>query len=387
MIDDFLSPIDESVIKFADALPESSVGYNIIKHDSSGLPELKDVKLAMVFVGEGRAAIGNNETGHGFDLIRKYFYKLFLGAWKVQIADLGDLQPGFEVADTYSALKELSTYLLKKQIIPIIIGGGHDLTYASYRAYDGLEQSVNLVSVDSKFDLGNVDGKLNSNSYLSHIILGQPNNLFNFSNIGFQSYFNSREEIDLMDQLYFDTLRVGNVSKEITMVEPVLRDADIVSVDIGSVRRSDAPANRNASPNGLYGEELCAITRYAGISDKVSSFGIYEYNAVLDQEGQTAHLIAQMIWYFVEGFAFRTDDYPYCTKEEYYKYIVPVENEELYFYKSNKSDRWWLDVPFPDGANASYIRHALIPCSYDDYLKAADQEIPDRWWKAYRKLL
>jgi arginase family enzyme len=387
MIEDFLTPIDDSIIELTSSLTEANIGSNILMHTSSGLPNLDEVKLALFFVNEGRSAVGNNETGHGFDIIRKYFYKLFMGAWDVKIADLGNLQPGFEVADTYSALKEVTSFLLKKNIIPIVIGGGQDLTYACYRAYDALEQTVNLVSVDSKFDFGNVDGKLDSNSYLSHIILGQPNNLFNFSNIGFQTYYNSQEEIDLMDQLYFDALRLGNVSKDLSSVEPILRDADIVSVDLGSIRKSDAPANRNSSPNGFYGEELCAITRYAGISDKVTSFGIYEYNPILDNEGQTAHLIAQMIWYFVEGVSFRADDYPYCTKEEYYKYIVPVEDEELYFYKSNKTDRWWLDVPFPDGGNTDYIRHALIPCSYNDYLKAADQEIPDRWWKAFRKLL
>ena len=387
MINDYLTPISNDVLELSSLLPETSIGNKILKHTSDGLPDFEDVKLALIFVKEGRSAVGNHETGSGLDIVREYLYKLFVGAWDVKIADLGDLQAGHEVQDTYSALKEVSSFLIKKNIIPVVIGGGQDLTYASYRAYDNLEQTVNLVSVDSKFDFGNVDGKLDSNSFLSHIILGQPNNLFNFSNIGYQTFFNSQEEIDLMEQLYFDALRIGNVSKDIASVEPILRDADIVSIDIGSIRKSEAPANRNASPNGFYGEEICAITRYAGISDKVSSFGIYEYNPVLDQDGQTGHLIAQMIWYFIEGVANRADDYPFCTKENYYKYIVPVEDEELYFYKSNKTDRWWLDVPFPDGVNPEFTRHALIPCSYDDYLNAADQEIPDRWWKAFRKLL
>ncbi len=387
MIKDYLTPINEDVLEFSKSLPNATIGNKILKHTSIDLPDLDGVKLALIFVKEGRSAVGNAETGNGFDAVREHLYKLFMGAWDTKIADLGDLQAGFEVEDTYSALKDISSFLIKKQIIPVVIGGGQDLTYASYRAYDNLEQTVNLVSVDSKFDFGNVDGKLDSSSFLSHIILGQPNNLFNFSNIGYQTFFNSQEEIDLMEQLYFDALRLGNVSKDLISVEPILRDADIVSVDIGSIRKSDSPANRNVSPNGFYGEEVCAIARYAGISDKVTSFGIFEYNPIMDNDGQTAHLIAQMIWYFVEGVSFRADDYPYCTKENYYKYIVPVEDEELYFYKSNKTDRWWLNVPFPDGANTEFIRHALIPCSYDDYLKAADQEIPERWWKAFRKLL
>jgi len=387
MIEELLFPVDDSLVEMCRELPETSIGKNILKHTNSGFPDLDGVKLALIFVKEGRAAKYNNETGHGFDYVRKHFYDLFMGSWNLKIADLGDLHPGFEVSDTYSALKDVSQFLLKKDIIPVVIGGGQDLTYPVYRSYDELEQTVNLVSVDSRFDLGKVDGKLDSRSYLSHIILGKPNNLFNYSNIGFQTYFNSQEEIDLMDQLYFDTLRLGHVANDITIVEPILRDADIVSVDIGSVRMSDAPANKNASINGFYGEEICAISRYAGISDKVTSFGVFEYNAMYDNNGQTAQLISQMLWYFAEGVSFRAKDYPYCSKEEYLKYIVPVETEELHFYKSNKTERWWLDVPYSDGVNANYVRHALIPCSYEDYLKAADQEIPDRWWKAYRKLL
>lgn len=387
MIEEYLTPINDTIIESAKTLPEASMGFNILKHDKYGVPNIDDVKIALIFVREGRSSVGNKETGSDFFAIRNHLYKLFLGRWSIKIADLGDLNAGFEVADTYSALKEVSFYLMKKQIIPVVIGGGQDLTYAIYRSYDNLEQSVNLVSVDSKFDLGSVEGKLDSNSFLSHIILGQPSNLFNYSNIGYQTYFNSKEEIDLMDQLYFDTLRLGNVSKDIESVEPIMRDADVVSIDIGAIRYSDAPGNKNASPNGFYGEDMCAIARYAGISDKVSSFGIYEYNEAKDNVGQTAHLIAQMIWYFIEGVEYRSNDYPYCTKDEYTKYIVPIDNEELYFYKSNKTERWWLDVPFPDGANLNYMRHSLIPCTYEDYLKATDQEIPDRWWKAYRKLM
>lgn len=387
MIQEYLTPVDSALIDLANSLPEASIGRNLSIHHEGHFPKLDGIKLAFIFVEEGRSAVGNTETGYGFDIIRRHLYKLFIGAWDVKFADLGDLTPGFEVADTYTALKELTSLLLKKQIIPMIIGGGQDLTFANYRAYDSLEQTVNLVSVDSKFDLGNVDGNLDSNSYLSHIVLGQPNNLFNFSNIGYQTYFNSQEEIELMDQLYFDAIRLGNVTKDTTVIEPIMRDADIVSIDLSAIRMSDAPGNRNSSPNGFYGEDVCAISRYAGISDKVSSFGIYEYNPILDQEGRTAHLISQIVWYFIEGFVHRSNDYPYCTKDEYYKYIVPVENEELHFYKSNKTERWWLDVPFSDDTNSEFIRHALIPCSYDDYLKAADQEIPERWWKAYRKLL
>jgi len=383
---DFLTPIKDTIIAHLVLQSAQSLGRSIEVHSvQNGVPELENVQIAIFGVQEDRNAVDNLNCGDSLQEIRKHLYQLFPGNWHTNIVDLGNIQKGNTVEDTYFAVSNLTTELLKKSIIPIIIGGSQDITYANYRAYDALEQTVNLVSVDSKFDIGSTEDELNSRSYLSKIVMDQPNNLFNFSNIGYQTYFNSQEEMDLLSSLFFDSYRLGEV-KDIRVVEPVLRDADIVSIDISSVRQSEAPANNNCSPNGFYGEDICAISRYAGISDKVTSFGIYEYNPKYDTHNQTAHLIAQMIWYFIEGVNFRAKDYPYCTKENYQKFIVLVEDDDpINFYKSDKSGRWWMEINI--STNNKYKRHALIPCTYQDYIEATDQKIPERWYKALRKLM
>mgnify|MGYP003624187364 CR=1 FL=1 len=383
---DFLTPIKDTIIAHLVLQSAQSLGRNIQVHSiQNGFPELEKVQIAIFGVQEDRNAVDNINCGENIEEIRKHLYQLFLGNWHTKIADLGNIIKGNSIEDTYFAVNSLTSYLIKNKIIPIIIGGSQDITYANYRAYDSLEQTVNLVSVDSKFDIETIEEGLNSRSYLNKIILDKPNNLFNFSNIGYQTFYNSQEELDLLNSLFFDTYRLGEV-KDVTVVEPIMRDADIVSIDIGSIKQSDAPANNNASPNGFYGEEICAISRYAGISDKVSSFGIYEYNSKFDNNHQTAHLIAQMVWYFIEGVNFRAKDYPFCTKKSYQKFIVLVENDNpINFYKSDKSGRWWMEINI--STNNKYKRHALIPCTYQDYLEAIEQKIPERWYKALRKLM
>ncbi|WP_117884780.1 formimidoylglutamase [Aureibaculum luteum] len=381
---EFLNPVEDVVVAHSALLPNQSLGQRIAIHSKqNGIPELKGVHIAIIGVEEGRRAEDNYGAGNNFGVIRKYLYQLFPGNWFSKIVDLGNIPQGETEEDSYFALQEIIVYLVKHNIIPIIIGGGQDLTYANYRAYDKLEQTVNLTTVDTKFDLGTIEEEISSTSFLSKVIMEQPSNLFNYSNIGYQTYFNSQEEIDLLEKLYFDTYRLGEITNDIKIVEPVFRDTDVVSIDIGSVRRAEAPANNNAVPNGFYGETICAISRYAGISDKVSSFGIYEYNAKLDEKDQTAHLIAQMIWYFIEGFNFRTNEYPFTSKKDYTKYIVPIEDTTINFFKSNKSDRWWMEVEHP---NNKTTKHTLIPCTYQDYLRAGNQVIPERWWKTFRKL-
>lgn len=385
----YFEPVDQEITGTIEELHNYQLGKGIkIFTDSEFFPDIDDVQMVLIGVPEDRRSIDNDGCATAPDHIRRYLYNLAAGHFSLKIADLGNLKRGFSVNDTYVALTSIITDLLKSNIIPVIFGGGNDIAYAQYRAYESLEQVINIVSVDSKFDLGEVEGDLNSNSYLGKIILHQPNFLFNFSNIGYQTYFVDPASIQLMNKLFFDVYRVGQVRESIDEVEPVVRNADMVSFDISAIKKSDAPGNNNASPNGFYGEEACQIARYAGLSDKLSSIGFYEINPKTDRDGQTSHLTAQMVWYFMDGVANRKKDNPVGNKTDFTKFRVALKDNrhEIVFHKSNKSGRWWMEVPYVSGKGSQYERHHLVPCSYRDYQTACNIEMPDRWWQAYQKL-
>ncbi|WP_298342175.1 formimidoylglutamase [uncultured Algibacter sp.] len=381
----FLSPVSDSVLAHNELLQAQALGRKIKIHSTqNGMPDLDGVQVAIFGVLENRNDI--NYIGETFQLdeIRKSFYSLFPGSWNTSIADLGDIYKGESVEDTYFALKEAITILVKKNIIPVVIGGSQDLTYANYRAYDALIPMVNVVNIDAQFNLGDSTKPIKNNSFVGKIILEQPYNLFNYATIGYQTYFNSQEEIDLMDNLYFESYRLGEVSNDITIVEPVLRDANIVSIDLDSVKGSEVSSKQKYSPNGLDGKEICAIARYAGISNKVSSFGIYEYKPSKDDE-LTSMLVAQILWYFIEGVNFRVKDDDFSDDRSYQKYITLVESQELVFYKSNKTGRWWIEIPFLAEVNNKLKRHTLLPCMHQDYIDACNNKVPERWYKALQK--
>ncbi|MGL2966553.1 formimidoylglutamase [Flavobacterium sp. XGLA_31] len=377
---DFLSPVDDEIIQFVNGLSSQHLGSKVAFHTEKDFPDTDQIKIAIIGVLENR---GDANAFEEVDLIaiRKELYGLFPGNWQSSIADLGDILPGNSLEDTYFALQKVAAKLIRKNIIPIIIGGSQDLTYPLYRAYDAMEQMVNLVSIDSKFDFGKQEDGVSVSSYLSKIVLDEPNNLFNYCNIGYQTYYNSQEEIDLIEKLYFDAYRLGEISNNIELAEPVFRDADIVSIDLNSVKSSYSGNFITFTPNGFDGKEICSLSRYAGISDKVSSLGIFNHN----NKKEEAVLIAQIIWYFIEGLNYRSNEYPFGTRENYLKYIVPLENEELVFYKSNKTDRWWIEINFFSGQHNKLKKNTLLPCSHEEYLIACNQEIPERWWKAQRK--
>ena len=377
---DFLEPVNDGMLKFINSLSSQELGSKVVFHTQDQFPDISKINIAIVGVLEDRRNI-NMVNEVNLTAVRKKFYSMFPGNWDASIADLGDILAGDSVEDTYFVLQKVTAALIKNKIIPIVLGGSQDLTYAMYRAYDSLEQMVNFVAVDNRFDFGKENESVSANSYLTKIIIDEPNNLFNYCNIGYQTYYNSQEEIDLIEKLFFDAYRLGEISNKIALAEPVFRDADLVSIDLNSVKSSDSGNAISFEPNGFNGKEICALARYAGISDKVSSFGVFNHNSTL----QESAIIAQVVWYFIEGYHYRSKEYPFGSRTNYLKYIVPLEDEELIFYKSDKTDRWWIEIPYESNGHNKLKRNTLLPCSYDEYLSACNQELPERWWKAQRK--
>jgi len=380
----FLEPIRNLS---SDDFPVGSLGKRITRYsEGAQFPTISKGDVVMFAIRDCRRSQTN--VDQGFQKVRNSFGLLRDHFPATSIVDIGDIAAGDSVEDTYYAVTEVCTHIIKEGAVAVLLGGGQDLTYANYLAYEKLEQVVNLVCVDSRFDLGDVDDDIQADRFLQKIILHQPNVLFNFSNLGYQTYHIQLSEVELMQKLYFDIYRIGEVQFDLESVEPVVRNADVVSFDLSSIRTSDFACNYRSEPNGFFGQEACAIARYAGLSDKLSSIGFYEYDPELDPSGSASNLLAQILWYFVWGVAHRKGDYPFSDKENCIKYTVTIKNGNynVVFYKSPRSDRWWMEVPYPSKRGVKYERHFVVPCSYSDYQMACREEIPNRWWQTFQKL-
>lgn len=379
----FFSPIDTIQKEFL----SDQLGSKIERNEGV-FPELKPGGLAVIFVPEYRGNKNISENCNSTDGFRKKIYDLYAHVdWKFDIYDLGNIIPGNELKDTHFAIEQIIFELVKKRIIPIVIGGSQDLTFAMYKGYSRLEQTINTCAVDHKLDLGDVENDIHSEGYLSHMLMQRPCYLFNHANIGLQIPYAGIKDLELFERLYFDACRLGEFNSDFRRAEPHLRNSDLITIDFNSIKASET-LSKQAQPNGFYAEQICQIAKYAGISDKLSSLGIF--NHIGTSNSETAdHLLAEIVWYFIDGFAQRKADFPIGSKAQYIRHIVAMDDfeEEIVFYKSNKSDRWWLEVPYPPQEGMKYERHHLIPCDYEDYEKAMNNELPDLWWKTYQKLI
>ena len=378
---DFLIPIDDTVLGVATLLPNQVLGKSIQVHtEKLGFPDLERTKIAIIGVQESRNSY-YPVMKYDIDAFRREFYQLYPGNWSVSLADLGNLPSGETTEDTYYALSEITKHLRQIGIIPIILGGSQDLTVALYRSFEQSNHWVNIVSVDNRFDFSQEEELISGRSYMSEIIMQKPSRLYNFTNLGYQSYLIAQEELDLMDKLFFEAYRLGEVLDYPQKTEPVFREADIVSFDMKVLSGLADGTFPQGMPNGIDSRTICALSRYAGISDRISVLGCFDLvNSTIFHK-----LLAQIIWYFIEGVNNRFDEYPVATSHGFTRYTVQMSDRELVFFKSNKSQRWWMEMLTENYLDNKSKGSTLLSCTHQDYLDACSDVLPDRWWKASKR--
>jgi formiminoglutamase len=379
------SPVEESV--FSEITSNSSFFKNISAFTEK-MPEYKGAHIAIFGVREERGSQNNPGTASGPDEIRKKLYNLKRGNGQYRIVDLGNLNTGHDLDETYVRISEVCRMLLENNVLPIILGGSHDLDYGQYNGYETMEKLISMLNVDAFLDLEEKKDLNLSQRHVHKILLHEPNYLFSYTHLAYQSYLIDPLSVAVLEKLYFEAFRVGQMRTNMQEMEPAIRNADMLSFDITAIRSSDAPGNSNAQPFGLTGEEACQICWYAGLNEKLSSAGFYEYNPSLDDKNKkTAAVVATMVWYFIEGYYNRKNEQNFRSND-FLKYSVsmPVEPEVITFYKSKFSEKWWMEVPYASGRER-YARNSIVPCSYNDYQMATKGEVPERFISTLAKLI
>lgn len=357
-------------------LGSTQLGSQVIPLTNSN-QDLDEIDLVLLGCGEIRGEEPASQTlCEAPDIIRHEFYKLHYWHQNLNIADLGNIIQGESMLDTKAALRTVLSELkdLGKKVL--VLGGSHDLTIQQYEVYKLKEQVINFSVIDMLVDL-NIQANSIYNTYLLEALTSTPNYVRHFNLIGFQSYYANPQLIESLDKLHFDCLRLGKVREQIDLAEPMLRSSHMLSLDINAVKYSDAPANQYASPNGFFGDEICKLTRFAGMSSHLESFGIYGYRPERDTNTLTAHLIAQMMWYYLDGLQIAKSEASLKDTNEFFTYHITFTEQNATFLKSKRTNRWWMKMP----------DDSLLPCTQEDYYTACNNEIPDRWLREMERTI
>jgi formiminoglutamase len=382
---DYFDPVSIEEPEFQHLSPQAGFPHNISVHTPNvTLKDISKHKIAIFGVPEGRNSPGVG-TMKGPDGIRRELYKLARIPGKARIIDLGNMKQGTTFNDTIAGLTDILSFLSELKIFPVIIGGSSALVAAIDRALSSQKTKYTLLTVDARIDYNNDKKGYDSFSWLNHLLRDHKSTFDHFINIGYQTHLNDQQVINRFLRKKAELVRTGDVRKAIHLTEPLFRDSDVAVFDISSVRQSDAPGTVCPSANGFYGEEICLLGRYAGISDKLKVFGLFDVNPDLDVRNQTTGLAAQIIWFFLEGFSQKQYETPVLSDSHsgrFIRYHVRITDldDDLIFVKSNLTDRWWMEIAEGDD------RNHYIACSHEDYLKANRNEVPERWMRGSERL-
>ena len=366
---DFLEPLNTQLLR-EDGRIDNGRLSTVLDIET---PDITNADIVIIGAGESRGGGNHNGAFNAPDIIRKHLYGLYYWHTDVNIADIGNVKQGATLQDSYAALKTVIDALLKTQKTIIILGGSQDLTIANYNVYKEIGQPIELTCIDAKIDL-RTDNGLKSEDFLMEMLTDEPQTIRHYNHIGFQSYYTHPELLQTMDKLRFDCYRLGKVKENIEEMEPVIRNTHLLSFDISAIKNSDAPSNTE-SPNGLTGEEACMLSRYAGMSNNMESFGIYGYNTENDVHELTAKQIAQMIWYFIDGKSKGKKEKNLNERNYFNEFHTAFAEVDTVFLQSKKTGRWWIQLP----------NKKFIACSFNDYLMAGKNEIPERWLRAQER--
>ncbi|MDR1673371.1 MAG: hypothetical protein LBS09_07955 [Bacteroidales bacterium] len=353
-----------------------TIGRNIITYgDDGGFKIPASAKVALLGVPEDRFSDGAGEIKLP-EQVRKQLYALSSDAENV--VDLGNLRTGKTLLDTYFCLQHVVSELHAHGMVTVLIGGTIDLFYGGYLAFEG--RKINLTGIIPSLRLpeqGEEQHPLNR-------MIFEDNPEIHYCNIGYQSYYVHQQELDALKEKFAETYRLGEATWNIADMEPVMRDSDIIALSMNAVKYADAPAASITSPNGFTGEEVCQLAFYAGLSHRCKCMGIFDALPQNDMQHITAKLIAQIVWYFIEGIKGRNTETPETDAIGFKKYVIYYDqlHHDLCFYKHIKTNRWWMEVPSLKGKQ----HNEIISCTQEDYAKATEQEIPNRWWKIYQKI-
>jgi arginase family enzyme len=378
-IQQYFEPVDFSKysVKMKDGW-KYTLGHSIEKSNSR-LTSASIHKLdAVIFSVPVFNGLWHNQKNNPAEKIREELYRLSDIGKKMNVADFGQVKKARGRKGIFLALRDIIDYFNELNIVTVVIGGSQDLTVGICEAFKN-ETFFSLTAIDSLLDVKKGREAFSSTSYLSRIFQKNPQ-LFQFNLVAYQSHLVSAS-------LFSKTkgtgthARLGLLHKKPALAEPIFRNTDVLSFDMGALKYSEIPGSSARNPNGLYAEEACQFAKYAGLSNKLKVFGIFETGAEKDHIGITFQLSAQIIWYFLEGINNRIP----MEKEtpgnlRTFKVEIKEMDSPIVFYQCAETGRWWFEVQSLKGEKL------LIACSEKEYKEAAADEIPENWLRVIQKI-
>ncbi len=284
---------------------------DVVLHGLDEVPA--SVRVAMIGVPQHIGVVRNGGrpgAAAGPDAIRTAFYRLTPYSVDANVSvppgtvvDMGDIECDAELEEIHERLERVVADVRERGLFPIVLGGGHDITYAVARGGIGPAGNGGIVNVDAHLDVRPPSPLRNSGTSIRMLVEEETVAGDGVVEYGIQSHANAREHVDWL------VARGGrivslNASRAIGFEESFAKGLEVASfnaravhatLDIDSVIGSSAPGVSAVMPDGLSPAEFLRAARMMGSHPAVVSLDIAELNPTFDRDGITARLAARAV--------------------------------------------------------------------------------------------
>lgn len=334
--------------------------------------DIPDGGIALLFVSDFRGAGGTAEPLDFKDL-REAFYGLSALDFEVPVSDLGDLISGKTPQDTHYILQEVLSACHYKNTVPVIVGGSDDLSLSLFSALNFHQKNISYTRISNTVSLSGDGDEVTEENFLSKILSSKHFSVKDFSLLGYQKHQNEMDSIQLIGEVDFDVVRLADMMNSTDSTEPYFRTADLVTLNCNAVESFAEPFSIRPEVNGLNRREICAYMKETGLSENLKSVGIFNVNFNSGSLLNT-QLLAQMLWYLLEGINIRRT---HPSEQELETYWVLAEDREYAFKRDTFTNLWYF--------GSSEDLRDCIPCSREEYESAKKGMLPRRLMrKLYR---
>jgi formiminoglutamase len=232
--------------------------------------------------------------------------------------DLGDLRISGKLEQSQEALGLVIAELLKREAVPIVIGGGHETAYGHYLGYVGAGKAVGVINVDAHLDVRPLLNGLGHSGSPFRQMLEHPTHPLpgpNYICLGVQPGSVGREHWIYAESrgcvVHTETKVWGKGSLSLMIGQVLTARMEFsklpafLTIDADAFRMTDVPGVSAPNVNGFWGAEALMTAQVAGTSPYVCSFELVEINPSLDRDGQSARWAALVVWNFLIGLAVR----------------------------------------------------------------------------------
>lgn len=203
-------------------------------------------------------------------------------------------------------MTELISFLHGKSIFPLVIGGGHDLSFAHYLGIKEQypNKKIGIVNFDAHFDLRKIESQGNSGTPFNQI--SKLTKDFNYLCLGINRASNTTalfETAEALNVRYIEDheFNMYNFKAIKNTLEDFINSVDhlYITIDMDGFSAAYSPGVSAPSSIGFCIDIVLASLKTLCATKKIVSADIVEFNPTYDQDNRTAKLVSQLAYFII----------------------------------------------------------------------------------------